>query len=325
MEVPVNSKNSARDRGFAGGMPSPLGDSNQEDIKSDVQKTAGQEGASGRVGASGWAGSPERAKQSAQAGSPSQPDKPDVAGLSSQEKASSQSGDPSQVESPGRAGVTAEAGVSSQDEIVIQAELVLALEELAAAQREQAEAQDRFLRLQAEWDNYRKRTANERLDERQRASAQLIERLLPIIDDLERAVEHSTSSSIAAMAEGLAAVLSKLNDVLAYEGLVVIDPAGEPFDLNLHQAVARIEDPKQFDETVSQVYQKGYLMAGRVLRTAMVAVTSGGPVRPEQQAADQSENAEDTDSSSLEADSENDDSSEQNTAEDKSSIPDNKR
>lgn len=273
----MNSKNNARDRGFAGGMPNPLGDSNQEDTKSDVEKD------------------------------------------------SSQSGDPDQVESSGRAGVTAEAGVSSQDEIVIQAELVLALEELANAQREQAEAQDRFLRLQAEWDNYRKRTASERLDERQRASAQLIERLLPIIDDLERAVEHSTTSSIAAMAEGLAAVLSKLNDVLAYEGLVVIDPAGEPFDLNLHQAVARIEDPKQFDETVSQVYQKGYLMAGRVLRTAMVAVTSGGPLRPEQQAADQSENADNTESGSLETDSENDDGSEQNTADNKSSNPDSKR
>jgi len=152
-------------------------------------------------------------------------------------------------------------------------------DDLAASQAALAEMNDRFLRLQAEWDNYRKRTAAEREAERQRAAAHLVERILPVIDDMERAVGHIDTASIESLAEGITAVLAKLKEALAKEGVMEIDPEGEAFDINLHQAVARVDDPSLPDETVTQVYQKGYGMGDRVLRSAMVAVSSGGPAR----------------------------------------------
>ena len=85
--------------------------------------------------------------------------------------------------------------------------------------------------------------------------------------------------------------------VLAKEGVEPIDPAGEPFDPLAHQAVGRVEDAEAFDETVAQVYQKGYKMGDKVIRTAMVTVTYGGPKRPVEQAegvgADDDARAED--------------------------------
>jgi molecular chaperone GrpE len=155
---------------------------------------------------------------------------------------------------------------------------------LAQARAEADEARDRLARLQAEWDNFRKRTAAERAQERARASEGLVERLLPVVDDLERAIEHSETSSAAALKEGIAAVLSKLTEVLVREGVKTIDPAGEAFDANSHQAVGKEDDSSVPDETVTQVYQKGYEMGGRVLRTAMVVVSQGGPKRPAEEA-----------------------------------------
>ena len=69
-------------------------------------------------------------------------------------------------------------------------------------------------------------------------------------------------------------------DILGKEGVEVIDPVGEPFDPLVHQAVGRVEDTNAYDETVAQVYQKGYRMGGKVIRSAMVTVTYGGPKRP---------------------------------------------
>ncbi|MDR2492093.1 MAG: nucleotide exchange factor GrpE [Coriobacteriales bacterium] len=156
-------------------------------------------------------------------------------------------------------------------------------DELLAARAEADELRDRYLRLQAEWDNFRKRTSAEREAEQQRAAERLMERLLPVLDDLQRAVEHSDASSEASLAEGVSAVRTKLNDVLAKEGLKEVDPLGEPFDANLHSAVGVFEDATCPEETVCQVYQKGYELAGRLLRPAMVVVTSGGPPRASSQ------------------------------------------
>jgi molecular chaperone GrpE len=154
-----------------------------------------------------------------------------------------------------------------------------AADPLAQAQAEAEQHKERFVRLQAEWDNFRKRTASERENERHRAAAHLVERLLPIIDDMERAIEHSASASAESLKEGIAAVHSKLVEVLKKEGLKTIDPAGEAFDANIHQAVGKVDDASMPDETVSQVYQKGYQMGDKVLRSAMVVVSQGGPKR----------------------------------------------
>lgn len=147
------------------------------------------------------------------------------------------------------------------------------LDELAKALEEANELRERHLRLKAEWDNYRKRTESERADERSRAAQHLVEKLLPIMDDLERAIDHSDGASEESLKDGVAQVCGKLQGVLSTEGVKVINPQGEPFDANLHSAISKVEDKKVPDETVLEVYQKGYVMGSRVLRPAMVVVS----------------------------------------------------
>ena len=193
-------------------------------------------------------------------------------------------------EETAEAEIAADAQRAAQERDRLQNELDSVSDQIEAAKQQAAEANDRFLRLQADWDNYRRRTAQERLDERQRATEKLVVDLLPVIDDLERAIEHAdnlTDPSAKQFVEGVSAVCNKLVSVLNKEGVEVINPVGEAFDPLSHQAVSQIEDTEAYDETVAQVYQKGYRMGGKDIRTAMVVVTHGGPKRPaEPEAAD---------------------------------------
>lgn len=176
---------------------------------------------------------------------------------------------------------------SERDEL--SKKLAAVSDEIEAAKAEAADSSDRLVRLQADWDNYRRRTATERLDEKARATEKLVVNLLPVIDDLERAVAHATASAdddanLSQFVDGVEAVRTKMVDVLAKEGVDVIDPAGEPFEPLSHQAVGRVEDKDVFEETVRDVYQKGYRMGGKVIRPAMVTVTYGGARRPTEEA-----------------------------------------
>ena len=201
-------------------------------------------------------------------------------------------------EETAEAEIAADAQRAAQERDRLQNELDSVSDQIEAAKQQAAEANDRFLRLQADWDNYRRRTAQERLDERQRATEKLVIDLLPVIDDLERAIEHAdnlTDPAAQQFVEGVSAVCNKLVGVLNKEGVEVVNPVGEAFDPLSHQAVSQIEDTEAYDETVAQVYQKGYRMGGKDIRTAMVVVTHGGPKRPaEPEAADGAE-AEGTD------------------------------
>ena len=193
-------------------------------------------------------------------------------------------------EETAEAEIAADAQRAAQERDRLQTELDSVSDQIEVAKQQAAEANDRFLRLQADWDNYRRRTAQERLDERQRATEKLVVDLLPVIDDLERAIEHAdnlTDPAAQQFVEGVSAVCNKLVGVLNKEGVEVVNPVGEAFDPLSHQAVSQIEDTQAYDETVAQVYQKGYRMGGKDIRTAMVVVTHGGPKRPvEQEAAD---------------------------------------
>ena len=157
-------------------------------------------------------------------------------------------------------------------------------DQIEAAKKEAADATERMLRLQADWENYRRRTAAERIAEKERAAEGLVTNLLPVIDDIERAIEHAGATDeneqLKQFVDGVSAVHAKMLAVLAKEGVEPIDPAGEPFEPLSHQAVGRVEDKDAYDETVAQVYQKGYKMGDKVIRTAMVTVTYGGPKRP---------------------------------------------
>ena len=172
-----------------------------------------------------------------------------------------------------------------------------AQKELADVRSELDEAAERTARLQADWENFRRRTANERLAERERATEKLVCALLPVVDDIERAIDHARTLDMAddfsQFVDGVDAVHSKMLDVFAHEGVEPIDPKGEAFDPLEQQAVGRVEDASQYDETVNDVYQKGYRMAGHVLRSAMVTVTYGGEKRPAPEEAPEGEPAAD--------------------------------
>ncbi len=193
-------------------------------------------------------------------------------------------------EETAEAEIAADAERAAQERDRLQNELDSVSDQIESAKQQAAEANDRFLRLQADWDNYRRRTAQERLDERQRATEKLVVDLLPVIDDLERAIEHAdnlTDPAAKQFVEGVDAICKKLVGVLNKEGVEVVNPVGEAFDPLSHQAVSQVEDTEAYDETVAQVYQKGYRMGGKDIRTAMVVVTHGGPKRPaESEAAD---------------------------------------
>lgn len=138
---------------------------------------------------------------------------------------------------------------------------------------------DKYFRLHAEWDTYRRRMNEQREEERLRATEKLVKGLLPVIDDFERSIAYAEGNGEEGLLGGVKAVHNKLNEVLKKEGVEVIDPEGEAFDALEAQAVATVDDPSVPDETVAQVYQKGYRMGNKVIRAAMVTVTVGGPKR----------------------------------------------
>ena len=180
--------------------------------------------------------------------------------------------------------LAADANKIREERDELQKKLADVEDQIEAAKKEASEAAERMLRLQADWENYRRRTAAERLAEKERAAEGLVTSLLPVIDDIERAIEHAGvadgDTQFQQFVDGVSAVHAKMLGVLAKEGVEPVDPAGEAFDPLAHQAVGRVEDKDAYDETVAQVYQKGYRMGDKVIRSAMVTVTYGGPKRP---------------------------------------------
>lgn len=152
-------------------------------------------------------------------------------------------------------------------------------DELENARREAAAHLDTAQRLQADFDNYRKRMAREQEEACRRSSQRLVTDLLPVVDNLERALAHAPEDD--PLGEGVRMVLQQLFDVFAKEGAERIDALGEPFDPKEHQAVGRAERTDVAEDTCVAVYQPGYRMQGRVLRPASVVVSCGGPARQE--------------------------------------------
>jgi molecular chaperone GrpE len=141
-------------------------------------------------------------------------------------------------------------------------------------EQELEEQRDKYLRLAAEYDNYRKRAARERAEAGERAQSALTKELLDALDDLARFAHLDPGVTDAAtVVEGAEMVERKLHKALSAAGLQVIDPAGEPFDPHRHEAVAteRAAAPDE-DNTVGRVYQRGYVFKGQLLRPARVVV-----------------------------------------------------
>lgn len=155
--------------------------------------------------------------------------------------------------------------------------------ELVAAKKLASDMHDKYMRLQAEWDNFRKRTASEREQERVRASEKLVKDLLPVLDDLDRAIDHARESGEGGtLTDGVDAIRSKFLNILGKSKVEEIPALNEALDLEKHQAVGTAEDASVPEETVVQVFQKGYTMGEKVLRPAMVITSTGGPARPKE-------------------------------------------
>jgi molecular chaperone GrpE len=138
-----------------------------------------------------------------------------------------------------------------------------------------AELKDRHLRLAAEFDNYRKRSTRERAELADRAQASFVAKLLDVLDDLDRLVASDPATPLSSLREGLSAVDRKLWKELEDAGVERIDPAGTPFDPELHEAVSTVPAPDRASEhMVSATFQPGYRFKGALVRPARVQVYS---------------------------------------------------
>jgi molecular chaperone GrpE len=134
------------------------------------------------------------------------------------------------------------------------------------------ELRQSLLRHQADFANYRKRAEKENKEAFQRASARVIEGLIPVIDGFEHALAAHRESEYESYRKGFELIYKQLIDNLARLGVERIEPLGKPFDPHLHQAMERAITSDHADGTILEVYQPGYVYHGRVLRPAMVRV-----------------------------------------------------
>ena len=134
------------------------------------------------------------------------------------------------------------------------------------------ELNDRYKRLFAEFENYKKRTQKESLNKRAEITADVVTSILPIVDNLEKAVEVKIENN--SYQEGIKLILRQLSDVLKKFGMEEIETVGQQFDPELHEAVSHIEDSEKGQNEIVQEYRKGYRIGTRVVRHAMVVVAN---------------------------------------------------
>ena len=152
-------------------------------------------------------------------------------------------------------------------------EIELSLEEqLAAKEKEARENWDRFLRERADLENYRKRVGREKEELLNYGNKSLLEEILPIIDNLERALAHSSENEQGAIVEGIRMTHAMLLTALKKFNVTPLESVGATFDSAYHQAMAQVPTDQYEPNTVVEEYQKGYLLKERLLRPAMVTV-----------------------------------------------------
>jgi len=145
-------------------------------------------------------------------------------------------------------------------------------EALEAKTREVEAQQDRYLRTVAEFDNVRKRSAREREEYTRYANESLLRDMLPVLDNLDRALQAARSEPPTSLTTGVELIQRELLRVLEKFGLTSFTSVGQPFDPERHEAVARVQSAELPDMTVAGETARGYLLHGRILRPAMVSV-----------------------------------------------------
>lgn len=155
-------------------------------------------------------------------------------------------------------------------------------EQLAAAKKEAAANYDRYMRAVADLENFRKRTARDKDELRQFATAGVVEDVIPILDNLSLGLAAAKQQTdVKPIVEGIGLVLEQFKSTLGRHGLKEVNPVGQAFDHNLHECISHQPSPDVPAESVSQVVRLGYTLNGRLLRPAAVVVSSG-PAKPEE-------------------------------------------
>lgn len=145
--------------------------------------------------------------------------------------------------------------------------------ELEKKNKEIEELSEKYKRLAAEYDNYRKRTAKEKIEIYSNSVLDIVEKFLPVLDNFERAIKTLEKSDDKDLKNGVEMVLNQLKSVFDDLGIVEIDCCDE-FDPNCHEAVMHIEDDSYGENTIAEVFQKGYKIGDKVVRCAVVKVAN---------------------------------------------------
>lgn len=147
-------------------------------------------------------------------------------------------------------------------------------DKLAAAEEEIATLKDKYLRQVAEFDNYRKRTLKEKVELIQNGGEKVLSALLPVLDDLDRALDNiNKSDDVATLKEGVELIIDKMYKTLASQGLKKMETIGQEFDTDFHEAVALIPATEEVQKNhVMDCVQAGYLLGEKVIRHAKVVV-----------------------------------------------------
>ena len=149
--------------------------------------------------------------------------------------------------------------------------------EIDRLKAELGEKQDRYIRLQADFDNFRKRTAKEKTELAATIEQAFLKDLLPLLDNLSRAteaVENGENADVESLKKGIEMIKQETVAAMGKHGLEPIDTEGKIFDPNFHQAVMRVADPEKEDGAIAAELQRGYIARGRVIRPSMVQVVS---------------------------------------------------
>ena len=181
------------------------------------------------------------------------------------------------------------------EEEALRARVTQLEDELNVAQQQTKDTRDRLVRKAADFENARKRHQREKSDLSKFAGESVLKEMLPVMDDLERALQHAGDAAESTLASGVEMVVRKFGQALSRRGVTPIDPTGEPFDPTFHEAIQQVDDPDVPHNTVHQVFQKGYMLHERLLRPALVVVAQGGAPRslaPEPDAEDEASEAD---------------------------------
>ena len=146
--------------------------------------------------------------------------------------------------------------------------------EIAKLEGELAEANDKYMRVCAEYDNFRKRSAKEREGVYADAYIDALTQILPILDNLERAAQYSGDDGEHPLAKGLELTLKSFKEAMEKMGVAEIEALGQKFDPNVHNAVMHVEDENYGENEIVEVFMKGYIRGDKVLRYSMVKVAN---------------------------------------------------